>query len=78
MLRLSRQISWSRPAIFFFGLLAAGLYWIDFLFFTRPAELLTNWPFSLALTILGLAAIYFLLRLPLWWRLRKESAHVGK
>ena len=64
---------WNRPAVFLAMLLAAILHWVDFLGFTRPREMLVNWPFGLAVTVLGLVYFFFVLRLPLWWRTRKEA-----
>jgi len=75
LLLLRARRNWNRPAIFLAMLLAAILYWVDFLGFTRPAEMRVNWPFALAVTVAGLAYFFFLLRLPLWWRMRKEAAH---
>ncbi len=66
---------WNRPAVFLAMLLAAILYWADFLGFTRPAEMRVIWPFALAVTVAGLIYFFFMLRLPLWWRTRKEAAH---
>lgn len=45
---------WARMAAFAGALTFALVYWLDFLLFTRAAEMMRNWPFSLALTLLGL------------------------
>lgn len=74
LLLLRTRGDWNRPAIFLAMLLAAILHWVDFLGFTRPREMLVNWPFGLAVTVLGLVYFFFMLRLPLWWRTRKEAA----
>jgi hypothetical protein len=44
----------ARLAIFFAALAMALWHWADFLFLTRAAEMMGNWPFSLAMTVLGL------------------------
>jgi hypothetical protein len=67
---------WNRPVIFALAKIVALIYWVDVLFFTRPAEMLGNWPYALALTCLTLIYLFFLLQLPLWWRTRKEAVHV--
>src|SRR5512145_311361 len=66
---------WDRPAVFLAVLAAAILYWIDLLLFTRPAEMLVNWPFALVTTAGGLVYLFLMLRVPLWWRRRKEARH---
>ena len=47
--------NWARGAVFALALSFAATYWLDFLLLTRGAEEMVNWPFALALTLLGLA-----------------------
>lgn len=66
---------WNRPAVFLMVLLLAMTYWVDVLGFNRSAEMRVNWPFSLIVTAVGLTYLFIMLRLPLWWRARKEAWH---
>jgi hypothetical protein len=43
------------------ALLYAGWYWVDVLTFSRSGTALTNWPFSLGATIVGLLFVFGLL-----------------
>lgn len=45
---------WARRTALGIGLLFSASYWADFLLFTRAAEMMTNWPFALGVTLLGL------------------------
>jgi len=45
---------WTRWAPLGIALLISASYWADFLLFTRSAEMMTNWPFALGVTLLGL------------------------
>lgn len=63
---------WNRPIVFLLILLVVLAYWIDLLVFTRPVEMLGNWPFALAGTFLLLLYMLMLLQLPRWWVARKE------
>ena len=48
------RTAWAGPVVFAIALAFAATYWIDFLFLTRAAEMMINWPFALGLTIVGL------------------------
>ena len=48
------RAAWAAPVIFAAALAFAVSYWFDFLFLTRAAEMMVNWPFALGLTIVGL------------------------
>jgi len=48
------RTAWAGPVVFAITLVFATAYWIDFLFLTRAAEMMVNWPFALGLTIVGL------------------------
>lgn len=47
--------NWARRIVFGLALTFAATYWLDFLLLSRGAEEMVNWPFALALTLLGLA-----------------------
>lgn len=49
------RLNWARRAVFALAAVFAATYWLDFLFLSRGAEEMVNWPFALALTLLGLA-----------------------
>ncbi len=48
------QAPWAGRAVFGAVLALAAGYWLDFLALTRAAEMMGNWPFALAVTLLGL------------------------
>ncbi len=52
---LTIRPAWARRAVFVLAAAFAATYWVDFLFFSRGAEEMVNWPFALALSLLGLA-----------------------
>jgi hypothetical protein len=45
---------WAGRTVFAIGLIFTLSYWADFLAFTRAAEMMTNWPFALGASLLGL------------------------
>ena len=48
------RAAWAGPVVCGIALVFAASYWIDFLFLTRAAEMMVNWPFALGLTAAGL------------------------